>query len=130
MSAQPPPVTVQTKGGRVLFWMGAVVAAVAASLLFFFNPAEHAFYPRCLMKLSTGLDCPGCGMQRSFVALLKGNVMESFLLYPALVPVLLTLLLTAIHLKFRLRNGAAYVKYSYIFTVTVVMVSYIIKMIS
>jgi hypothetical protein len=84
----------------------------------------------CPSKSLIGLDCPGCGMQRSFVALLKGNIMESFLLYPALVPVLLTLLLTAIHLKLRLRNGAAYVKYSYILTVTVVMVSYIIKMIS
>ena len=89
---------------------------------------EHHFLS-CPYKSMFGLDCPGCGMQRAFVALLRGRIGESFLLYPALLPLLVTFLLTAVHLKFRLKNGADYVKYSYIFTSAIVVVSYIIKMI-
>jgi hypothetical protein len=90
---------------------------------------EHHFLA-CPYKSILGLDCPGCGMQRSFVALLKGNILDSFLLYPALLPVMATLLLTVIHLKFKLKNGADYIKYSYIFTTIVIMVSYVVKLVS
>lgn len=83
----------------------------------------------CPYKSLTGIDCLGCGMQRAFIALLQGHFRESFLLYPALLPVLFTLILTAVHLKFKLANGAAYVKYSYLFTIILVLVSYIWKMV-
>ena len=82
----------------------------------------------CPYKALTGFDCPGCGMQRAFIALLKGNVKESLLLYPALLPVLFTLLITVIHIRFRLKNGAQYIKYSYLTTVSLVTISYIVKM--
>ena len=42
----------------------------------------------CPYKSLFGVECPGCGSQRSFVELLKGNFEESFFLYPPLVPVL------------------------------------------
>ena len=89
---------------------------------------EHHLLP-CPYKSLLGLDCPGCGMQRAFVALLKGNVGESLFLYPALLPVLLTLLLTLVHLSFKLKEGARYIKYSYLFSIILILVSYIIKMV-
>ncbi len=46
----------------------------------------------CPIKLVTGVDCPGCGFQRSLLALLQGHWQESYELYPPTVP-LLTLLL-------------------------------------
>jgi hypothetical protein len=82
----------------------------------------------CFYKQLTGFDCPGCGMQRSFIELLKGNFKESFYLYPALLPVFLTLGLTVTHLIFKLKNGAAFIMYSFITTTSIVVVSYIIKM--
>ncbi len=81
----------------------------------------------CFYKQLTGIDCPGCGMQRSIVELLKGNFKSSFYLYPALLLVFFTLGLTALHLVFKFKNGAAFIKYSFIFTTTVVMASYILK---
>lgn len=84
----------------------------------------------CPYKSLTGIDCPGCGMQRSFLELLKGNFSDSFHLYPALLPVIFTLLFTALHLYFRFKNGAKYIKYSYLGTVAVVVLSYTIKMCS
>ncbi len=77
----------------------------------------------------SGVDCPGCGMQRAFIELLKGNFVESFQLYPALLPTVFTLLITALHLIFKFKNGAAIIKYSFIITVSIVVVSFLLKMI-
>jgi hypothetical protein len=82
----------------------------------------------CPYKMMSGYDCPGCGMQRSVIELLKGNFTESIYFYPALFPVLITLGLTVLHLKFKFRNGAAYVKYSFLFTVCIAMINYIVKL--
>ena len=43
----------------------------------------------CPFKLITGLDCPGCGFQRAVLALMQGNLGESFRLYPPTIPLLL-----------------------------------------
>ncbi len=83
---------------------------------------------RCPYKALIGMDCPGCGMQRAFVALLNGNFRESLQLYPALIPVIFTLLLTFIHLIFKLKSGAVFIKYSYVVTIAIMMISYVLKM--
>lgn len=83
----------------------------------------------CYYRQLSGIDCPGCGMQRSFIVLLRGNFMESFILYPALLPALFTLTLTALHLIFKFKNGAAAIKYSFIITMVIVTINYILKFI-
>lgn len=59
---------------RILFVVGAVAVIV---VLYFFNPVDHAFMPKCLMKTITGYDCPGCGFQRAMHATLHGNIAEA-----------------------------------------------------
>lgn len=83
----------------------------------------------CPYKAMSGVDCPGCGMQRAFIELLKGNFVESIQLYPALLPTIFTLLITILHLIFKFKNGAAIVKYSFIITVSIVVISFLFKMI-
>ncbi|MCC8425200.1 DUF2752 domain-containing protein [Mucilaginibacter sp. UR6-11] len=56
----------------------------------FINWLQNHLLP-CPFKWLTGIDCPGCGFQRAVIALLKGNVHESFLLYPPAIPLLLIL---------------------------------------
>jgi hypothetical protein len=41
----------------------------------------------CMSKKITGMDCPGCGIQRSISFLLEGNFTDSFLMYPGLLPI-------------------------------------------
>lgn len=47
----------------------------------------------CYFKALSGLDCPGCGFQRSVLELTKGNFVRSFELYPAASPILILTLL-------------------------------------
>jgi hypothetical protein len=50
----------------------------------------------CFFKSHTGFDCPACGIQTSVIQLLKGNFEESFIAYPALIPVVITFLFAVI----------------------------------
>lgn len=60
----------------------------------------------CHWKQTFGVECPGCGFQRSFLELISGDVYESLYLFPATVPVLLLFILLGLHLKFKFRHGA------------------------
>lgn len=46
----------------------------------------------CGYKQYLGFDCPFCGAQRAALLLLQGRFRESFLLFPALLPLAATLL--------------------------------------
>jgi hypothetical protein len=74
-----------------------------------------------------GVECPGCGMQRALIELLKGNFMESLELYPALLPMVLLFSTLIVHLVFKLKYGAEILKYLFLFTVLIIVVSYIVK---
>jgi len=39
-----------------------------------YSPHEAYWYPPCLFKKITGLDCPGCGGTRACYQLLHGNI--------------------------------------------------------
>jgi hypothetical protein len=67
-------------------------------------------------------------MQRSFIELLKGDLAASFFLYPALLPTFFTFILTILHLIFKFKNGAAGIKYAFIITMSIVVISYVIKL--
>lgn len=82
----------------------------------------------CPYKAWLHVDCPGCGMQRSVIELLKGNFYESFLLYPALLPIVFTFLITFLHLVFKFKNGANWIKYSFIITVAIITINFVVKL--
>lgn len=82
----------------------------------------------CPYKSLLGVDCPGCGFQRAFVELLKGNFMDSLFLYPALLPILFLLVYVILHLKFKFKNGAAVVKYTFIICAGIVTINYFSKL--
>lgn len=47
----------------------------------------------CLFKNITGVPCPGCGLTRSYLALLKGNISHAFYYHPLFFVVPLSALL-------------------------------------
>lgn len=82
---------------------------------------------QCFNKQLFGLDCPGCGMQRSLIALLKGDYYESFILYPPLSFIIGLMMLLVMHLSFRLKHGASMIKWYFILTTFIVIASFIFK---
>ena len=84
----------------------------------------------CSFKEIFGIDCPGCGLQRSFIELLKGNIMESISLYPALSPILFMFLFLFLHLVLKFRNGAHILKIMFIANISLISLHYIFKLIT
>lgn len=82
----------------------------------------------CFYKKYLGIECPGCGMQRSFIKMLKGNFIESITLFPALIPMILLIFILIIHLIFKLKNGAVMLKILFIINISIVVLSYIYKL--
>ncbi len=57
----------------------------------------------CPVRALWGIDCPGCGFQRAFLALLRGDFAACWDQYPPLIPFLLTMGLLVVALRSRLR---------------------------
>ena len=82
----------------------------------------------CPFKKLTGIDCPGCGFQRSIIALIKGDIKGSIHLYPAAIPLLATALFVLFAVKLNVDNRNIIKKTLYMVTGSVIMISYILKM--
>ncbi len=82
----------------------------------------------CHWKKLFGLECPGCGIQRAIIELLKGNIWESILIFPALLPLIASLIILAMHFLFKFKNSLLYFKISIIFTATLMILNFLIKL--
>ena len=83
----------------------------------------------CFYKSAFGIDCPGCGFQRAFIALLRGDFLESLKLYPALIPTIAMLVLLAVHVFYHLKHGAKILMWLFILNSAIIVISYICKLI-
>jgi hypothetical protein len=81
----------------------------------------------CPFKKITGIDCPGCGFQRSVIALLKGNWRESFHLYPATIPLLITTLFLLSDMVLHFKHQQIIKKTLYIVTGNIIVIGYLFK---
>jgi hypothetical protein len=98
--------------------------------LVFINWLQHHLL-KCPFKYLTGIDCPGCGFQRSLIALLKGDLHGSFALYPPTIPLLLFFTYGIADNFFKLDNKKEIVKKTlFIITGLIVLVSYSVKLYS
>jgi hypothetical protein len=88
---------------------------------------ERHFLP-CPVKEFTGKPCLGCGMQRSIIELLKGNIIESIIYYPALLTLALMFIFLGLHLKFDFKHGANILKISFIINAIIISLNFIIKL--
>jgi hypothetical protein len=61
-------------GLGILSGLALASALGCAAILFWFDPSQSRFYPRCLFQEATGLLCPGCGSLRAIHQLLHGNL--------------------------------------------------------
>ena len=67
--------TTDIKRWRTILILSAIVILILIYGFFFF--LTH-FFPRCIFKSLTGLDCPGCGSQRALHALLHADIIAAW----------------------------------------------------
>jgi hypothetical protein len=53
------------------------------TLGWFVQPSQISSIPLCLFKFVFHVDCPGCGLTRSFLVLSRGHIMEAVRFNPA-----------------------------------------------
>jgi hypothetical protein len=74
---EAPPIIAPARP-RSWWWLGVVLPVAAATVvIFLFNPTQNAFYPRCLLYVTTGLYCPGCGSLRCVYQLSHGHIVAA-----------------------------------------------------
>jgi len=92
------------------------------SILHLLNSPEDFMLP-CLSKQILGMECFGCGLQRSTLLIFRGEFIAAFKMYPAIY----TLIMFALFLGF---NAFFKIKYSEKIKITLVVLNIIIIVIS
>jgi hypothetical protein len=97
------------------------------SHLIIFKWLQNNLIP-CPFKKLTGIDCPGCGFQRSLLALINGDFNKSLYLYPATIPLLAIIALNVLDRRFLFDKNRHIKKTLYVFTGTIIAGSYLFKL--
>ncbi|WP_421920373.1 DUF2752 domain-containing protein [Marinifilum sp.] len=84
---------------------------------------------QCTFKKYFGISCPGCGFQSALVELLRGNIWESVKIYPALLPILITLVSFFIQLKVQSKSLVTIMKLSFYLSLILIFGNYFLKQI-
>lgn len=82
----------------------------------------------CLNKKLFGLDCLGCGFQRSLLYVIKGDFIVAFNVYPAIYTLILLAIFLILNLKFKFKSGKKIIIIFTIINVLIIIASYFIKM--
>jgi len=76
-----------------------------------------------------GLECTGCGLQRSIILILKGEFVAAFAMYPAIYTLFLMFVFMGFHLKFNFEKGAQILKWLFVLNIGIIVTHYILKLI-
>lgn len=82
----------------------------------------------CVNKKFFGIDCPGCGVQRSLIHVIKGEFIEAFHMYPAIFTLIILGVFMILNKRFKFKFGKKIILTLAIVNVAIIAISYIIKM--
>lgn len=88
---------------------------------------EHHLLP-CFFKSFFMIDCPGCGFQRSLLALAKGDIVASIHYYPGLIPLLVYFVFLFLHGTYKFRFGQKIIVKGAVVIFVIILTSYIFKL--
>ncbi len=81
----------------------------------------------CLTKKIFGIDCLGCGMQRSALLFVKGDFSAAFYMYPAIFTLIVLFFFTILHLIYKFKNGHAVILGLFITNIIIILTNYFLK---
>jgi len=89
-------------------------------------PAESWMLP-CTLKALTGYSCPWCGFQRGVVHVLQGDLLESILYFPPLLPMLVMVSALALRLGYAKKTSLVALYGSFALVLITLIINFIIK---
>ncbi|MFM7619415.1 MAG: DUF2752 domain-containing protein [Bacteroidota bacterium] len=87
----------------------------------------ESFFLTCSFKEVSGIDCLGCGLQRSLVSILRGDLYGSVRYYPPLIFLIIYFLLLTVYLTTNTIISSELLRKSTYSLLTIVLLSYIYK---
>ncbi|MDO5981320.1 DUF2752 domain-containing protein [Flavivirga spongiicola] len=84
----------------------------------------------CLNKKLFGVECMGCGLQRSISLIFKGHFVDAFYMYPAVYSLIILFLCIGLNIFFKFKHSNKIIGALAIVTVATIIISYIIKIIN
>lgn len=81
----------------------------------------------CLNKKIFGVECPGCGLQRSVSLLFQGDFIEAFKMYPAIYPIMLLLGFLLADTFFNFKHSNKITIFLMVASVLFILTNYILK---
>ena len=82
----------------------------------------------CLSKTMFGFDCLGCGLKRSFIYLINGELWNAFKMYPAIFTLFIFGLFIIVNWKFRFKNGSKIISKLAYLNLSIILINYFIKL--
>lgn len=81
----------------------------------------------CLSKTILGIECLGCGFQRSFLLLIHGDFIAAFKMYPAIYTLLGLFLFIMLNFKLKHKHSKKIISRLAYLNLSIMIVNYIIK---
>lgn len=91
--------------------------------------ANDSWMLPCMNKKITGMDCPGCGIQRSISFLLEGNITDAFFMFPGIFPMFFLFVFLTFDWFFKIPYGEKIKLTLAILTIGTIVINYLIKII-
>lgn len=95
---------------EVMYRRSTVVAiwiflSLGALYVYFYEPGRTGFFPPCLFRTLTGLQCPGCGVTRALHQIVHGHFEAAFMLNPLFLISIPFLLIAFLRYSIIVLNG-------------------------
>lgn len=82
----------------------------------------------CLNKKLFGFDCLGCGLQRSVLLILKGDLIGAFKMYPAIFSLIFLIGYVFLNLKYNFNNSQFIIRLLFAVNAILIVGNFILKL--
>lgn len=82
----------------------------------------------CMNKRVFGVECPGCGVQRSLAHVAQGEFTEAFHMYPAIFTLIILVVFLILNKRYKFKYRKKIILTLAVINVVIIVVSYLIKM--
>ena len=82
----------------------------------------------CLNKTLFGVDCLGCGIQRSISLIFQGQFIAAYKMYPAIYALILLFLFIGLNFFFKFKNSNKIITVLAILSILIILINYVYKL--